>query len=53
MYFKPTNVNITMDRIKKLKRVREVWFYLRIGLPTDEEIPAAEKKSAEELSVEE
>jgi len=51
VYSKPTNAHITINRIKTLKRLKDLWFYLRIFLPTDENAENDERCSDEILMV--
>ncbi len=51
IYTKPTDTHIAFNRIKGLKRLKDLWFYLRVCIPSDESLTNDQTKNPEQLMV--
>ncbi len=51
VYEKPANTEINVEQIRFLKRLKDVWLFIRLLLPNDDELIADGSRASEALAV--
>jgi len=51
VYEKPANNEINVEQIRFLRRIKDLWLYIRILMPNDEDLLADGSRASEALAV--